>query len=71
MIRKSAKRFPSGIAKNKGRFRNSILFAPAPSRERGFFQVESAGHYDMYYKPEYVNQATDRLPAFYSKHLIT
>ncbi|SCW60410.1 hypothetical protein SAMN02927900_03002 [Rhizobium mongolense subsp. loessense] len=42
----------------------------SPADNKDFFAVEGAGHYDMYYKPEYVKQASDRLTAFYSKHLI-
>ena len=45
------------------------LFELAPTTEKDFFVVEGAGHYDMYHKPEYVNQAIDRLASFYSKHL--
>ncbi|CAN7622636.1 hypothetical protein [Rhizobium sp. LjRoot258] len=47
------------------------LFDLSPADEKDFFVVEGAGHYDMCYKPEYVNQAIDRLIVFYSKHLIT
>jgi fermentation-respiration switch protein FrsA (DUF1100 family) len=45
------------------------LFALSPSTEKGFFVVEGAGHYDMYYKREYVDQAIDRLAPFYERHL--
>jgi fermentation-respiration switch protein FrsA (DUF1100 family) len=45
------------------------LFELSPAAEKDFFVVEGAGHYDMYYKPEYVNPAIDRLVPFYSKHL--
>ena len=31
--------------------------------------VEGAGHYEMYDEPRYVDQAVDRLAAFYSEHL--
>lgn len=31
--------------------------------------VEGAGHYEMYDVPEYVDQAVDRLAAFYDEHL--
>jgi len=47
------------------------LFDLSPSDEKDFFVVEGAGHYDMYYKPEYVRPTIDRLTAFYSKHLVT
>lgn len=45
------------------------LFDLSPSIEKDFFAVEGAGHYDMYYKPEYVNPAIDRLVPFFGKHL--
>ena len=45
------------------------LFDLSPSADKGFFVVDGAGHYDMYYKPQYVNQAIDRLVPFYQKHL--
>jgi uncharacterized protein len=47
------------------------LFDLAPTAEKNFFVVEGAGHYDMYHKPEYVDQAVDRLAPFYSKHFGT
>jgi hypothetical protein len=46
-----------------------LLFDLSPSEFKDFFVVEGAGHYDMYYKPEYVSQAINRLVPFYSKHL--
>ena len=45
------------------------LFALAPTKEKDFFVVEGAGHYDMYWKSEYVDQAIARLVPFYEKHL--
>lgn len=45
------------------------LFNLSRAKEKDFFVVEGAGHYDMYYKPEYVGQAVDRLVPFYRKHL--
>lgn len=47
------------------------LFDLSPADNKDFFVVEGAGHYDMYYKPEYVGPAIDRLTAFYSKYLPT
>lgn len=44
------------------------LFELAPNK-RDFFVVEGAGHYDMYHKPEYVDQAIDQLAPFYEEHL--
>lgn len=45
------------------------LFDLSPATDKDLFVVKGAGHYDMYYKPEYVDQAIDRLAPFYSKHL--
>jgi uncharacterized protein len=45
------------------------LFDLSPSSSKEFFEIEGAGHYDMYYKPEYVDQAIDRLAAFYNQYL--
>lgn len=45
------------------------LFNLSPAAEKDIFVVEGAGHYDMYYKPEYVNPAIDRLAPFYARHL--
>lgn len=44
------------------------LFERAPNKE-DLFVVDGAGHYDMYDKPEYVDQAVRRLDVFYRKHL--
>jgi uncharacterized protein len=45
------------------------LFALSPAEHKDFFIVEGASHYDMYYKPEYVSQAIDKLVPFFEKHL--
>lgn len=45
------------------------LFALSPAAEKDFFVVEGAGHYDLYYKPDFVDQAVDRLVPFYTRHL--
>ena len=37
--------------------------------KKDFFVVEGAGHYDLYDKDEYVDQAIERLDCFYRKHL--
>lgn len=44
------------------------LYEQANSK-KDFFVVEGAGHYDMYDKPEYINQAVKKLEAFYGEHL--
>ena len=46
------------------------LYALAQNR-RGFSVIEGAGHYDMYDKAEYVDQAIARLTPFYVAHLST
>ena len=43
------------------------LFERAPNK-KGFFVVEGAGHYEMYDKPQYVNQAIDCLDDFYRQY---
>lgn len=45
------------------------LFNLAPNPDKNLFVVEGAGHYDMYYMPEYVDQAIARLVPFYKEHL--
>ncbi len=45
------------------------LFDLSPSNAKHFFEVEGAGHYDMYYKPEHVGPAVAKLAAFFSEHL--
>lgn len=55
---------------NTGQYENGkALFDVSPAAEKDFFVVEGASHYDMYYKPDYVNQAIERLTQFYSQHL--
>ena len=45
------------------------LFGLSRSKDKEFMAVEGAGHYEMYWKPEYVGQAVDRLTAFFLRHL--
>lgn len=55
---------------NTGQFEaGHQLFELSPAAEKDIFVVEGAGHYDMYYKPQYVNAAINRLAPFYAKHL--
>lgn len=42
----------------------------SPAEDKNVFVVEGASHYDMYYKPEYVAPAVERLAAFYSRLLV-
>jgi fermentation-respiration switch protein FrsA (DUF1100 family) len=46
-----------------------LLFELSPAGEKDFFVVQGAGHYDLYHKPEFVDQAVDRLVNFYKRHL--
>ena len=45
------------------------LFALSPSPDKAFFVVEGAGHYDLYYKPDYVDPAVAQLAAFFDRHI--
>jgi len=45
------------------------LFALSPSADKAFYVVEGAGHYDLYYKPDYVDPAVERLAAFFDRHI--
>jgi uncharacterized protein len=45
------------------------LFEMSPAKEKDIFVVPGAGHYDLYYKPDAVNPAIDRLASFYDRHL--
>ncbi|MEO9337141.1 alpha/beta hydrolase [Mesorhizobium sp. SB112] len=55
---------------NTGQYEaGQALFDRSPTTEKDFFVIEGAGHYDMYYIPEFVDQAIDRLVPFYSRHL--
>ena len=45
------------------------LFGLAPTRDKDLFVVDGAGHYDLYYKPEYVDPAVDRLATIYARRL--
>jgi fermentation-respiration switch protein FrsA (DUF1100 family) len=44
------------------------LFAKATS-EKDLLVIDGAGHYDLYDRPEYVQQAVERLVTFYDAHL--
>lgn len=46
------------------------LFELSTAKEKHFLAVEGAGHYEMYYKPEYVSQAVEQLSKFYSRYLV-
>jgi fermentation-respiration switch protein FrsA (DUF1100 family) len=42
-----------------------FLFKAAPNADKDFFVVEDAGHYEMYFKPEYVGPAVKKLSSFF------
>jgi len=44
------------------------LFEQAKNK-KDLLIIEGAGHYDMYDKPQYVDQAVDRLESFYNEYL--
>lgn len=61
----------AGRRGNTGQYENGqTLFDLSPSSKKDFFVVKGAGHYDMYFKALYVDQAVDRLVDFYSKYLV-
>jgi len=45
------------------------LFGMAPTGDKDLLVIDGAGHYDMYYKPEYVALAIERMTRFYAQHL--
>ncbi|WCN14092.1 alpha/beta hydrolase [Marinomonas mediterranea] len=47
------------------------LYSLSPTTDKSFFEVDGAGHYDLYYKAQYVDQVIgERLVPFFSKHLV-
>lgn len=59
----------AGREGNTGQYASGArLFELAPNPV-DFFVVEGAGHYEMYDEPEYVDQAIERLTAFYREQL--
>jgi hypothetical protein len=55
---------------NTGQYQiGQLLFDLSQSEDKDFFVVGEAGHYDLYNKPEYVDQAIDRLVSSYLRHL--
>lgn len=46
-----------------------FLFEQSQSKDKQFFVVDDAGHYDMYYKPDSVERAIERLVPFFSSHM--
>jgi uncharacterized protein len=55
---------------NTGQFEaGKKLFDLSPARDKDFFVIDGASHYDMYFKSPYVDQAVDRLAKFYSRTL--
>lgn len=55
---------------NTGQFEaGHKLFEASPATEKDLMIVDGAGHYDLYYKPEFVDPAVERLAGFYARHL--
>lgn len=55
---------------NTGQFEAShALFDLSPATEKDLFVVEGAGHYDLYFKSEYVGPAIDVLAPFFARQL--
>lgn len=53
-----------------GSYRDGFeLFNRARSAKKDIFVVEGASHYDLYDKPEFVNQALEKLQAFFNDNL--
>ena len=43
-----------------------MLKSPA---EKSMNKIDGSDHFDIFWKPEYVDEAVERLDAFYKKHL--
>jgi fermentation-respiration switch protein FrsA (DUF1100 family) len=54
---------------NTGQFEAGVALQELAPNAEELFVVEGAGHYEMYDEPRYVDQAIDRLTAFYREHL--
>lgn len=53
-----------------GSYRDGFeLFDRVRSDKKDIFVVEGASHYDLYDKPEFVNQALEKLQGFYKENL--
>lgn len=55
-----------GFGSNKN---SNELYTRAASDKKNLFVVEGSSHYDLYEKPEPVNQAVEKLEAFYKEIL--
>lgn len=52
-----------------GSFDDGKTLFDSARTDKDFFVIDGAGHYDMYHKPEYVDQAIERLVQFFKRHL--
>ena len=52
-----------------GSYHDGLLLCERARNARDLLVIDGAGHYDLYDKPEYVDQAVDRLTAFYQDSL--
>lgn len=52
-----------------GSYQDGLLLCERARNNRDLLVIDGAGHYDLYDKPEYVDQAVDRLTAFYQASL--
>ncbi len=76
-LQSRAAAFGAAVAGDRGGQRGSTgryeagrrRFVHSPAKDKDCHMVEGAGHYDPYYKPEYVDPAIDRLVAFYTRHV--
>lgn len=59
----------AGRRGNTGQFEAGVALQELAPNAEELFVVEGAGHYEMYDEPRYVDQAIDRLTAFYREHL--
>jgi fermentation-respiration switch protein FrsA (DUF1100 family) len=58
-----------GRVGSTGSFADGMQLWEAAPHAADLLVVEGAGHYEMYDEPAYVEQAVDRLAAFYHRHL--
>ena len=52
-----------------GSFEDGMRLCELARNAKDLLVIEGAGHYDLYDKPQYVDQAVERLEGFYNEHL--
>lgn len=52
-----------------GSFEDGKLLWEQATNKKDLLVIDGAGHYDMYDKPQYVDQAVERLESFYNEYL--